>query len=485
MPGDRQCAGPQRLEFVGGGPLRTNTMGAGVGLRAFPADPDFPQLEVASDPARMLEIFRAHLNPIDGNRLRILDCTPIRFRCRQSTSRCVLQYSLRLEDPATGRRWDQWVTGLIFAAHGEAKRLCQALRATDPVREIPEPWRTFEPVSAVPELDMLIEVYPYDRRLPQLSRVLDWASRDLGPLVLPSLGPGRWQVGAATIEASRYRTELGAVLRCALTAREAETGRCETRRCYVKVYRNERGGETFELLQSWSQRAPREYSVVRPLAYRSDLRTLVLEEAPGTSLQSLLLRDGDPVDAVRAVARAVAALNQDDIGITHAHTLEEQLGQVKRASALVQWACPHLEAEVRAITGAVVAGLEEVPLAPFHGDLKADHVFLSDGRVIFVDLDSVALGDPVRDPAHFCSYLLGRVGLDAMPKEQTRALAQDFAAEYFSRVPTSWRRRFSLHSAGALVEVACGIFRHQEPQWLDKATAAIAEARHALSAGTP
>ena len=470
------------------GPLRTNTMGAGVGLGAFPADPDFPQLDVASDPARMLEIFRAHLNPVDGNRLRILGCTPIRFRCRQSTSRCVLQYSLRLEDPSTGRQWDQWVTGLIFAARGEAKRLCQTLRATDPVREIPGPWRTFEPVSAVPELDMLIEVYPYDRRLPQLSRVLDWASRDLGPLLVPSLGPGRWQVGAATIETSRYRTELGAVLRCALTAREAETGRCETRRCYVKVYRNERGGETFDLLQSWSQRALREarpYSVVRPLAYRSDLRTLVLEEAPGTSLQNLLLQGGEPVDAVRAVARAVAALNQDDIGITHAHTLVEQLGQVKRAAALVQWACPHLEAEVRAITDAVFAGLEEVPPAPFHGDLKADHVFLSDGRVIFVDLDSVALGDPVRDPAHFCSYILGRVGLDAMPKEQARALARDFAAEYFSHVPTSWRRRFSLHSAGALVEVACGIFRHQEPRWLEKATAAITEARHALSGGTP
>ena len=468
--------------------MRARAPGTGDGLGAYPVDPDFPQLEVASDPAKMLRIFRAHLNPVDGNRCRILDCAPVRFRCRQSTSRCVLQYRLRVEEPSTGRQWDEWVTGLIYAEPGEAKRLWQTLRATDPGQEIPGPWRTFEPVSAVPELDMLIQIFPYDRRLPQLGRVLDWASRDLATLLLPRLGPGEWQAVATTIETSRYRTELGAVLRCSLLAREAETGRQETVRCYLKVYRNERGGETFEMLQSWSQRAaqsPRPYSVVRPVTYRSDLRTLVLEEAPGASLQSLLLENRDPTAAVRAVARAVAALHQDDVGVTRAHGLIDQLDQVERASALVQWACPHVRSEVRAITAAVVAGLKEVPPSPFHGDLKADHVFLSDGRVIFVDLDSIALGDPVRDAAHFCSYILGRVGLEAIPTEQARALATDFTAEYFSHVPRSWRQQFSLHSAGALVEVACGIFRHQEPRWLDMATAAIAEARRALSGGLP
>jgi len=314
--------------------------------------------------------------------------------------------------------------------------------------------------------------------------VVDWAARDLGPLLVARLGPGRWRAAAPTIEPTRYRTELGAVLCCAFPAREAETGRNETLRCYVKVYRDERGSETFELLQSWAQRAaqgPRPYSLVRPLAYRSDLRTLVLEEAPGTSLQDILLRDRDPVAAVRAVARAVAALNQDDLGITRTHALPDQLDQVKRASALVQWACPNVRAEVLRITASVVAGLEEVPPAQFHGDLKADHVFLSEGRVIFVDLDAIALGDPVRDPAHFCSYLLGRVGLDAMAPEQARALAGAFAAEYFSHVPKPWRRQFSLHCAGALIEVACGIFRHQEPRWRETATLAIAQAGHALS----
>ena len=125
----------------------------------------------------------------------------------------------------------------------------------------------------------------------------------------------------------------------------------------------------------------------------------------------------------------------------------------------------------------LVAGLDEVPPGSIHGDLKPDHVMLADGRVGFLDLDSVALGDPVRDSAHFCSYLLGRVGLDALSVARARTLAGEFVDSYFSHVPRHWRRRFPLHCAGALVEVACGIFRHHGPRWREGMNQAVEEAR--------
>src|SRR5213592_5087677 len=91
----------------------------------FPADPDFPQLAIASDPEQMLELFRRHLEPAAGKRYRIEGCVPLRFRCRQSTARCVLQYTLRLHEPGTGRRWEQGVAGFIYAPTGAAERLLQ------------------------------------------------------------------------------------------------------------------------------------------------------------------------------------------------------------------------------------------------------------------------------------------------------------------------------------------------------------------------
>jgi len=103
--------------------------------------------------------------------------------------------------------------------------------------------------------------------------------------------------------------------------------------------------------------------------------------------------------------------------------------------------------------------------------------------VIFIDLDSVALGDPVRDPAHLFAHLAARVGLDSMPQEQARKAAAAFVEEYFAGVPKPWRKSFQIHCAGALIEVAGGIFKRHEPHWPEKVTARIEEARHALSGG--
>jgi len=466
--------------------MRKKESASTVGCVAFPEDRDFPQLKVVGDPGRMLEVFRSHLKPISGKSCQIRRCTPFRFRYRQSTSRCVLQYALRVVEPGTGRQWDQWVTGVVYAENGEAERLWRELRTEDPRRDIPENWLTFEPVEFIPELRMLVEVFPYDRRLRNLGPVLGGAVRDIEPLLLARLGPGQWRAEQRNIEPTRYRTELGAALKYTLQAREAQTARSETLRCYLKVYRDQRGQETFQLLQSLSERVgngQKLYSVVGPIAYLSELRTLVLEQAAGASLQQILLQRRDPAAALRAVARAVASLNQDDLGLTRRDSLADQLDDVTQEARLVQWACPHARVEVQAIRAAVVAGLAEVPPAPIHRDMKTDHVFLSNDRVCFIDFDNVAMGDPVRDPAHLYAYIVTRVGLDTLSLRQARAAAGIFAEEYFAHVPPGWRERFRLHCAGALIEVAGGMFRRQERRWPERMAAAVQEAQNALSGG--
>ena len=452
-------------------------------LDAYPIDAAFPQLEIASVPSLMLEIFRAHLTPARGKTCRILECTPFRFRCRQSTARCVLVYTLRVADLATGRQWDQWVTGLIYADEGEAQRRWRNLRQAEAVNDMPSAWRCFEPVSYIPDLEMVVELFPYDRRLPQLSRVLNGATRDLDPLLLERLGPGTWEPGEGIIEPKRYRSELGAVLRYALPARDRECGRSAEASCYLKVYRNGRGRETFEFMRSWSDRgarASREYSLVEPLAYMDDLRTLVLEEAHGTSLHEILAGGGDPVAPARAVARALAAFHRDDLPLARCHTLDDQLDQLRRSSSLIQWACPEVRSEVRGITAAVVAELEEAEPAPFHRDLGADHVFVSDPRVTFVDIDSMALGDPVRDPARLTAHIASTASLGAAD-DRLRAATTAFVEEYFGDVPRSWRKRFRPHCVGAFVEVAAGIFRSQGTGWRERVHRAAADARRALA----
>src|SRR5437762_9682062 len=331
----------------------------------FPADPDFPQLAIASDPQRMLELFRRHHEPAAGKRYRIEDCVPLRFRCRQSTARGVLQYTLHLLEPGTGRRCDQGVTGLWYAQKGMARRLWREMQATDPSQGIPDDWLTFRPVGFIPDLEMVVQVFPYDRKLRNLGLVLGGALRDLEPQLLARLAPGEWRVTERTMAPTRYRTELGAALNYTLHACDAATGRAATLRCFVKVYRNDHGEHTFELLQSLGQRVERgevPYSVVRPVAYRADLRNLVLDEAPGTALQRLLRGGHDATNALRIAARAAAAFNQDDLGGANVaeSPLAVQLEELRRGASIVEWARPGLAGQVRAVTAPRAARPGEV-----------------------------------------------------------------------------------------------------------------------------
>ena len=308
--------------------------------------------------------------------------------------------------------------------------------------------------------------------------------RELAPLLRAQVGAGDWRAGAGRLELLRYRPEIGAALRYTLELRDTRSGRTQTRRCYVKVCRPGRGAATFQLMETLCAghaEAGSAYGVVRPLAYLDELDTLVVDEAPGTSLLELLRARDDPMGAVHAAARAVAEFHLSGRAIGPREPLAERIHDVERAASLLEWACPEVGDDIRAVAATVVADPTEAPPAPIHGDLKADHLFVAGDRVTFIDFDRLGVGDPVGDAARVYAYLTARVGLDGVPAERARAAAAAFVDAYFTHVPVEWRERFALQYAGALLEVASGLFRSQAPGWRGMIRDAVAEACRALS----
>jgi hypothetical protein len=454
-----------------------------MSVGSFLADPAFPQLKIATDPALMKQTFRTHLRPVGPKVYDVEDCRFIRLRYRRD-SRCFLQYTLRLVEPDTGRERDVQITGLIYAQKDKAEQTWRKLQATDPQQEIPDAWLTFEPVSFVPELEMLVQVFPYDHRLPTLPPLAAGPPPELEPVLLGRFGAGEWRIESWNVEPVRYRDQ-GAVLRYTAKARDAATGGRTERRFYAKVYRHEKGEQTYQalrLLRSQAGVNGEGFSVVRPLAYLSELRALILEEAPGTPLDEILLRESDPPAAVRRVAQALAAFNQGDApATTRRHLLADQVAVLEKAGRVLGWACPHLRLEVESIIEGVLGGLqEEVPLGPTHRDLSPDHIFLDGERTIFIDLDAFAKADPVLDPAH----LLVRLAKPAqfpIPRQRARTAAREFAEEYFAHVPEAWQDRLPFHYAGALLKAAQGFFRRQAPDWPDKIATLLEEAKASLA----
>src|SRR5215208_2149347 len=219
-----------------------------MSVGSFLADPAFPQLKIATDPGLMKETFRTHLHPVGGKVYDIEDCRLTRLRYRQDSCR-FLQYTLRLVEPDTGRQRDVQVTGLLYAEKNRAEQVWRKLKATDPRREIPEAWLTFEPVSFVPELDMLVQVFPYDHRLPTLPPLAAGPPPELEPVLLGRFGAGEWRIEACNVEPVRYR-EQGAVLRYRAKARNAATGGRTEKSFYAKVYRHEKGEQTYQALRA-------------------------------------------------------------------------------------------------------------------------------------------------------------------------------------------------------------------------------------------
>jgi streptomycin 6-kinase len=453
-----------------------------VSVKPLLADPVFPGLGVAIDPELMRGVFANYLRPLRGGTYRVTDCRLFRVRYRRGTG-CVLQYTLRLADSDTGDERIQWVTGVMYAKD-RTRRVWEKLQASYR-REVPDGSSAFEPFTFIADLGMLMEVFPYDRRLPTLTLVMAGPPPELEHPLLASFGPGDWQTEAWKVELIRYRAELAATLRFTVQARDDTVGRTDARRFYAKVYRDEGGERTYRALQALRSRADEDnekFTVAAPIAYLSELKVLLQEETLGTSLQEMIVQEGDASPAVRKAAEALAALHLEHIPTPQRHPLPNEVAALERTGTILRWACPHLGAEIEETVGAVVASLEEVPPVPTHRDLKLDHILLDGDRLSLVDLDNFAEADPVLDVANVLAHLKSMPFRFPLTLEDSwSTAAQVFAEEYFSHVPRSWRRRLPIHYAGAVLKFSVGFFGRQELDWPGRIATLLEEAKASLA----
>ena len=454
-----------------------------AGAELSPADPSLPKLTVVKDPELMREVFQGHLRPLDGKTYQVRECRIDYIHYRRAY-RCVVQYALRLEEPETGRERSQWVSGVMYTG-GRTRRIWERLRQTEPGPEVTNSFPAFAPFSYIPDLNMLVQVFPYDHRFPALPLLMKGPPPELEALLLARFGPGDWQAEAWNVEAVRYRPDMRAALRLTARARDAATGRAEERRFYAKIYRKEEEGErTHQLLRAlWDKAGSGEvsFTVARPIAYVSGLRTLLQEEVPGISLEEILLREKEEaVPAVRKAAGALASLHLDDTVVTPRRlSLREETASLERVRNLLRQACPHMRAEIEEAVGAVAAGLEEVPYAPIHGDLKPAHIMIDGDSVGLIDFDKFVMADPVVDVANLLFFLPDVPPHAHLP---SGGVARAFVEEYFAHVPEAWRARLPLHYAGALLKKAAfGFHRRQAPGGSDRVEAMVEKARDYLT----
>jgi hypothetical protein len=441
----------------------------------------------------MRQVFQRHLRPLGGKAYRVLECRISGIRYRRGM-RCLLQYTLRLEETPTGRERDQWVTGTMYSGD-RTRRRWEKLRRTEPAREVTEILGAATPaftpsLSYLSDPEMLVQVFPYDQRLEALPLIMAGPTPELESLLLAGFGEGEWRVEAWETEPVHYQPESKATLRLTVRARDATSGRSEKRRIYAQVYPSEvRAEQTYQVLRALWDKAgmvgETDFVGARPIAFLSGLRTLLQEEVPGAPLLDMLLhREEEALPAIRRAARALASLHLGHVETPRRHSLRDEVADLEGSGEVLKWACPHLRPDIENVIDAVVAGLEdleEVPPAPTHLDFAFDQVVVEGDRLALIDLDSLAEADPVLDVAILLSHLTTHSLISALHRDRARQAAQVFVEDYFAYVPQAWHSRLPLLYADSVVQTAAGIFVTQQPDWPDKIELLVEEAKSALA----
>src|SRR5215213_7568240 len=195
----------------------------------------------ATDPGQMQAILEQHLRVPDSRPIEVVRCKP--SFTRERGPRSLFQYDVMLRDLADGREWTEVVSGVAYGGR-RTRKAWQSLELSEAkiTRE-----STLRRAAYIPDLDLLLQVFPFDHELPALEPLMAGPLAGLQTPIMARFGPGEWRLDEWQSESVRYRVDLRASVKLTVRATETESGRAAERRFFAKVYA---GGERVE--RAWS-----------------------------------------------------------------------------------------------------------------------------------------------------------------------------------------------------------------------------------------
>lgn len=224
-----------------------------------------------------------------------------------------------------------------------------------------------------------------------VEELVQWARAGLAP---PA--DTRWRLVNARTKLSKTLFEIEEI---------SPRGR---RRIVAKIANSSRGGETFAVIDKLWQagfRPPSEFTVCQPLAWLPEQGMLLVERAPGLMLMDLIRGRAPETPAkVGAAARWLATLHASGVeakpwngAIPFLERCERELCQsLQKQSSRISRIARRLCESFR----------ESHPLVPSHGDFHPMNIFVDDGRITLIDLDTFSMRERAADVAYFVAQTM-------------------------------------------------------------------------------
>ena len=344
------------------------------------------------------------------------------------------------------------------------------------------------PAIYAPELHVLFQVFPADRRLAALARAVDGGA--MAPVLEAALAArtGRARLADVAVHVVRYKPERKCVLRYDLTwAGGAAPSRPAV--VYAKVARRAKFERTRHILGRI--RAADDglgFELPEPLGTLPELCMEFFSHLPGVPLSTLVAADAFP----RLCERAAASL-------LHFHTVPVTLGWERGVAAnvakvtdrAVEFATlfPDERQRIAAIGRDLCARLSAIPpprLRLTHGDFQGDNILIDGAHLGLVDLEDCAMGDPADDVGSNWAQLTWHT-LEAGTRTPIPNLGrQAFLAAYLGRTDAETAARVPTYAAMRCFLYAFQRLRHpQDSARYEHAEAMLRACEHVLAEGLP
>ena len=339
-----------------------------------------------------------------------------------------------------------------------------------------------------PALDLLFQVFPTDDRLPSLPVAVDGAA--MAPVLESALAPHARgaQLRSVTARVMRYKPERKCLLRYDLAwcdgapalapgvvwARIARRATFERTRTILPRVHPLAAGLGFELPE--------------PLGVVPDLAMELFGPVPGVVLFTLVQREEFPALS-RRVGESLCRFHALPVQVEAVLDVAAQVARLEENAAAFRWLLPAERERIAALGGELTARLRAIAPSPrrlIHGDFHGDNVLVADGRLVLLDFEDCAMGEPADDLASNWAQLTWHVqkaaARSALPEAGRRAFLEgylkDAAARTAARLPTY----ASLH---------CFLYAHQclrhplDAARYDDARAMLAACEDVLERGLP
>ena len=360
-----------------------------------------------TDPGRMKDILQHRLSPFCNERIIIKSCELgyTRYKTYRKPSSYIkstlsICYHLKVTNPTTRVSGEQIVYARAYLDN-------RSKTAFANMKAFPTNSAGFEkPYQHLPDLDMIVWLFPNDPALSHLTECIDPAKvrRHLPYDRLPPGLDGPEDILEVKAEVVHYRPEIRCTTRYRLQWGAADSAQIIT--LFGKTFSDDQGKALFErsnALLRESERDADSFLIAQPLGYSEEINTIwqtglygnpLVDSINKTSVHSLL----------KTVANGLAVFHQSGLRSPVKITLVQHMLEIKKKIAKLVQAFPQLSEPLKSIEQQLEAGSTEFPPLPdtiIHADFTVQQLLVCGDKIACFDFDEFSMGDPTQDVANF------------------------------------------------------------------------------------